>query len=140
MLPAGSLTQQCCLQCCVLITPPPCLNQQLSTHDNNVVLATANSLENTTVRFSKSVANFHDYHASKICSVAYTQSTVEGPQYSTPSLASNLNDTTFSRYKYKSFTHSILTRHLTTFEAALTLCCLWLPQSGLNWLYVYVYT
>ena len=95
---------------CLLITPPPRLNQQFSTHDDSVVLATANSLENITARFSISVANFHDYHASKFCSVAYT---VEGPQYSTPSLASNLNDTTFSRYKYKCFTHSILTRHLT---------------------------
>ena len=105
---------------CLLITPPPRLNQQFLTDDNDVVLATANPLENTTARFSISVANFHDYHASKFCSVAYTQSTVEGPQYSTPSLASNLNDTTFSRYKYKCFTHSILTRHLTTFEVRST--------------------
>ena len=85
---------------CLIITPPPRLIQQFSTHDNSVVLATANSLENITARFSISVAIFHDYHASKFCSVAYTQSTVEWPQYSTPSLASNLNDTTFSRYKY----------------------------------------
>jgi len=30
---------------CLLITPPPHRNQQFLTHDNNVVLATANSLE-----------------------------------------------------------------------------------------------
>ena len=49
---------------CILITPPSHLNQQFSTHDNNVVLATANLLENTTARLILSVAHFHDYHVS----------------------------------------------------------------------------
>ena len=96
MLPAGSLTQSVVLSfsACLLITPP-CLNQQFSTHDNNIVLATANSLENTTARLTIS-CKISSIIIMLVNSAVLLILRALQKGHSTPSLPSNINDITFS--------------------------------------------